>query len=355
MKIGIWNEARRGDPRLLLLPEEIQRLKELGCEILVEKGAGEGIHISDAQLEEAGAKVVESAQQVVEEAEMLLCLAMPSLAEIETYPVDKVLIGLLQVWRHEQEVQALSQKSWTLFALERVPRTLQNQGVDVFSAMAALSGYASMILAANHTDRALVPFSIGGTKLDAARVVIIGATSTGMHAAQTAQRLGAKVVVYDTRPDARRKIQKIGATPFIAAEESDKVSEAWKKHLQEADIVITALFGAEQPAPKVFTPEWRQHLRPGSVVIDAAADFGGNCSEVLPGQTTQIDGVKLIAPLRLAASVPFHASRLLSRSFARFLSFFRLSDGQFIPHANSPMLQAACVRWRGRLLLQLPF
>ncbi|MCS6789870.1 MAG: NAD(P)/FAD-dependent oxidoreductase [Bacteroidia bacterium] len=354
MKVGIWNETRRGDPRLLLLPEEIQRLRDLGCEVLIERGAGSGMHIPDSRLEEAGANIVENAQQLTEEAEILLCLGMPSLAEIESYPMDKVLIGLLQVWRHEQQVQALSQKSWTLFALEHVPRTLQAQNIDVFSAMAALSGYASVMLAAAHARRALAPFSIGGTKLDSAQVVVIGATAAGMYAAQTAQRLGARVVVYDTRPDSRRKIQRIGAIAFIPTGDSNPESEKWKKYLQEADIVITALFAPDQPAPKVFSAEWRQHLRPGSVVVDAAADFGGNCSEVSPGENTEIDGVKIVAPLRLAASVPFHASRLLSRSFARFLSFFQLSDGQLIPHANHPILQSTCVRWRGRLLLQFP-
>ncbi|MEN3040961.1 MAG: Re/Si-specific NAD(P)(+) transhydrogenase subunit alpha [Bacteroidia bacterium] len=369
MKVGFLRESTSGEKRVALLPETIRRLRERGFSFVMQVGAGQSIYLPDEVYEQVGVRVLADTISVVKEADILLRLHMPTKEEVDTFPEGKVLIGILQAWRHETELRRLETKKWTVFALERIPRITRAQSMDVLSSMAALAGYKAVLLAASHFGRVFPMLTTAAGTLTPARVLVIGAGVAGLQAIATARRLGAQVEAYDIRPAAKEQVESLGAKflPLtldasgettggyareLTPEEQAKQREALAAYVARADIIITTAAVPGRPAPKIITAEMRRSMKPGSVIVDIAAETGGNCEETIPGETQILDGITLIAPLNLPASLPFHASQMLSRNFMEFISLFRKKEGSLVLHTDDEILKATCILWQGQPFLQ---
>ncbi|MEN2993324.1 MAG: NAD(P) transhydrogenase subunit alpha [Bacteroidia bacterium] len=364
MRLGLLNEQNALERRVALVPEAVAKLTAKGFQVVIECNAGTGAYWPDEAYRQAGAEVLPTAQAVVETCEILLRLRMPTPEEIEGYPSGRVLVGLLQAWQHPESLAALAEKQWSIFGLERLPRLTRAQSMDVLSSMAALAGYKAVLLAAYHFERVFPMLTTAAGTLAPARVLVIGAGVAGLQAIATARRLGAQVEAYDIRPAAKEQVESLGArflpltldanaetaggyARALTPEEQARQQEALAAYLARADIVITTAALPERPAPKIITRTMRQQMKPGTVIVDLAADTGGNCEETIPGQTQNLDGVLLLAPLQLPATLPVHASQMLSRNFSEFLSLFCAKNSPPRLHTDDELLQKTCILWKG--------
>ncbi len=369
MKVGVLRERREGERRVALTPEQVVRLKGWGFTVYVEAGAGEGAFFPDEAYREAGAELLPSGVAVVQASDLILRLHSPSGEEIRAFPSGKTLVGLLQAWRHPEAIAALQEKGWTVFALERLPRITRAQSMDVLSSMAALAGYKAVLMAADHFVRVFPMLTTAAGTLVPARVLVIGAGVAGLQAIATARRLGAQVEGYDIRPATKEQVESLGAKflPLtldgsgegaggyareLTPEEQARQREALAQYVARADVVITTAAVPGRPAPKLITAAMRKAMRPGSVIVDLAAETGGNCEESVPGQTQVLDGVTLLAPVNLPATLPVHASQMLARNFTEFLGLFRQKEGPPALHTRDEILQATCLLWQGEPITQ---
>lgn len=360
MRLGA---LRAADRRAILLPEFVSSWQKLGVSVYVESGLGAGLYIDDKAYEEAGATVLPY-EKLAEAVDVLLTLQIPEGAQLEALPEGKALIGLLQAWRFPEAIRTLAQKGYTVYALERLPRITRAQAMDVLSAMGALAGYKAVLLAAEAYGRVFPMLTTAAGTLAPAKVLVIGAGVAGLQAIATARRLGAKVAAYDVRAAAREQVESLGATfldllPDLTAEgaggyaraltpeEEARQKAALEDAIAKVDVLITTAAVPGRPAPKIVTKQALRRMQPGSIVVDLAAETGGNCEDTLPGQTQTIQGVTLLAPIGLPATLPFHASQMLSRNYYEFLRLFRQVDA-FRLHTEDEILKATCVLWQGK-------
>ena len=362
MRAALWRE-NPSERRLPILPEYIPKLKTLGLEVLIERSLGASIFLSDEAYQEAGAQIVPDKAQLLAQADILLSLEMPDLTAFPTAS-GKVLIGHLNAWRYPERLAWLQRQGWTVYALEKLPRITRAQSMDVLSSMAALAGYKAVLLAAVEYGRVMPMLTTAAGTLAPARVLVIGAGVAGLQAIATARRLGARVEAYDVRPAAREQVESLGAKfldllPHLKAEgtggyareltpeEQAQQQAALEEAIAQADILITTAALPGRPAPKIITRQALRRMKPGSVVVDLAAETGGNCEDTIPGQTQSIQGITLIAPLNLPSTLPLHASQMLARNFYEFLRLFH-QNGSFTPHLNDEILQATCLLYQGQ-------
>jgi NAD(P) transhydrogenase subunit alpha len=362
MRAALWRE-NPSERRLPILPEYIPKLTALGLEVLIERGLGASIFLSDEAYQEAGAQIVPDKAQLLAQADILLSLEMPDLTAFPTAS-GKVLIGHLNAWRYPERLAWLQRQGWTVYALEKLPRITRAQSMDVLSSMAALAGYKAVLLAAVEYGRVMPMLTTAAGTLAPARVLVIGAGVAGLQAIATARRLGARVEAYDVRPAAREQVESLGAKfldllPHLKAEgtggyareltpeEQAQQQAALEEAIAQADILITTAALPGRPAPKIVTRQALRRMKPGSVVVDLAAETGGNCEDTIPGQTQSIQGITLIAPLNLPSTIPLHASQMLARNFYEFLRLFH-QNGSFTPHLNDEILQATCLLYQGQ-------
>jgi len=362
MRAALWRE-NPSERRLPILPEYIPKLKTLGLEVLIERSLGASIFLSDEAYQEAGAQIVPDKAQLLAQADILLSLEMPDLTAFPTAS-GKVLIGHLNAWRYPERLAWLQRQGWTVYALEKLPRITRAQSMDVLSSMAALAGYKAVLLAAVEYGRVMPMLTTAAGTLAPARVLVIGAGVAGLQAIATARRLGARVEAYDVRPAAREQVESLGAKfldllPHLKAEgtggyareltpeEQAQQQAALEEAIAQADILITTAALPGRPAPKIVTRQALRRMKPGSVVVDLAAETGGNCEDTIPGQTQSIQGITLIAPLNLPSTLPLHASQMLARNFYEFLRLFH-QNGSFTPHLNDEILQATCLLYQGQ-------
>jgi NAD(P) transhydrogenase subunit alpha len=362
MRAALWRE-NPSERRLPILPEYIPKLRALGLEVLIERSLGASIFLSDEAYQEAGAQIVPDKAQLLAQADILLSLEMPDLTAFPTAS-GKVLIGHLNAWRYPERLAWLQRQGWTVYALEKLPRITRAQSMDVLSSMAALAGYKAVLLAAVEYGRVMPMLTTAAGTLAPARVLVIGAGVAGLQAIATARRLGARVEAYDVRPAAREQVESLGAKfldllPHLKAEgtggyareltpeEQAQQQAALEEAIAQADILITTAALPGRPAPKIVTRQALRRMKPGSVVVDLAAETGGNCEDTIPGQTQSIQGITLIAPLNLPSTLPLHASQMLARNFYEFLRLFH-QNGSFTPHLNDEILQATCLLYQGQ-------
>lgn len=364
--VGVLWENRAGERRVALTPEVVSRLRQLGCEVLIQSGAGRGGLFQDTDYSQVGAQVLPNAQDILEGADFLLRLHMPESEEIFSLRPGQVLVGILQAWRYPERLEQLRERGVTVFALERLPRISRAQSMDVLSSMASLAGYKAVILAAERFARLLPMMATAAGTLPPALVLVIGAGVAGLQAIATARRLGARVEAYDIRPAVKEQVESLGARFLPITLELEQVEqrggyarelpeevqrrqrEALSGYVARADIVIATAAVPERPSPQLITAEMVEHMRPGSLIIDLAAETGGNCELTRPGEWVEHGGVQIFGPLNLPATVPVHASQLLARNFESFLRLF-LQHGQFQLHFEDEILRQTCIVHDGRL------
>ncbi len=342
MIVGVPRETFQGERRVALAPTALAPLKKIGCELLVESGAGAAAGFADEDYKEAGACLVASRPQLLAEAEIVLQVralgANPDGydADLRLAQRDAVLIGMMDPLSSPEPVAAAARSGITTFALELIPRITRAQAMDVLSSQASLAGYKAVLLAADALPKIFPMMMTAAGTITPSRVLVIGAGVAGLQAIATAKRLGAVVSGYDVRPAVKEQVESLGAR-FVQLEmESAEGSGGYARAMDAAyyarqaelitpvvadqDVVITTAAIPGRKAPTLVTRGMVEAMRPGSVVVDLAAERGGNCELTRPGETVLHEGVAILGPLNLPASLPYHASQLYSKNITTFLA-----------------------------------
>ena len=344
MKISVPKETRAGERRVALVPKDVMALRKQGAEILIESGAGNSAFFEDAGFEEAGA-VVTTRGQALSDADLLLTVNGISADEAAMVNPAAIVAGFLAPLDDPQAMQSIASRGPSLVSVEMIPRITRAQGMDALSSMAMIAGYKAVLLAAQHAPCLFPLMMTAAGTLTPAKVFVIGAGVAGLQAAATARRLGAVVEGYDIRPEVKEQVESLGAKFVVldvgmeratgsggyAAEQSKEYyrrqQEALGEHLAGVDAIITTAAVPGRRAPMLLPREITNRLRPGTVVVDLAAERGGNCALTVPGQVVVRDGVTIDGPLNLPATVPAHASQMYSKNMLNLASLL-ISDGK---------------------------
>ncbi len=337
MRIAVPRETAAGERRVALVPENVARLVKQKHEVRVEKGAGGAAGFPDAAYEAAGAISVDGAALAMDGVEVVARVRGPDPREAEEIPAGALLVCLLSPFQSGQLLSRLAQRGVHAMAMERVPRTTRAQSMDALSSQATLAGYKAVLLGAAALPRILPMMTTAAGTLAPAKAFIIGAGVAGLQAIATARRLGAIVSAFDVRPVVKEQVQSLGASfvevPQVAAEgaggyakelgvsEQERVLATIGAHARDMDLVITTAQIPGKPAPRLITAETIRSMRPGSVVVDLAADAGGNCELTRAGETVVERGVTILGPVDLPSSVPFHASQMYGRNVTTLLQY----------------------------------
>lgn len=343
MKIAVPKETRPGERRVALVPESCKKLVQAGYAVAIEAGAGATAFYSDDAYRQAGATVESDAQALLGSADFVCKVNAPTNAdgrnEIGWMRPGAFLLGALMPLRNLDVAQALAAQKITAFSTDAIPRTTRAQAMDTLSSMASISGYKGVLLAADALNKYFPMLTTAAGMVFPAKVFVIGAAVAGLQAIATARRLGSNVFATDVRPEVKEQIESVGAKYVgIELKQDAAAGGGYAKELSEEDklrqrellveqcaivdvVITTALIGGVF-APKLVTAEMVRRMQPGSVIVDLAAEGGGNCELSKPGETVVDSGVTILAPLNLPATMPTHASLLFSRNLTAFLTTF---------------------------------
>lgn len=331
MIISIPKETIAGENRVACVPDVASKLIKAGYEVQIEKDAGLNAGFRNEQYEKSGAKIIENAEQLFSNADVVLKVQKPTNDEMKKIKKGTLLISFIYALHYPEIAKDCAQNGIDLIAMEMVPRTTLAQKMDALSSQANLAGYKSVLLAANHLGKIFPLMMTAAGTISPARVVIMGAGVAGLQALGTAKRLGAVVEVSDIRSAVKEEVQSLGGK-FIEVETTEdmqdergyakeaseeflrKQKELIFKHITEADIVITTALVPGRKAPVLVTEEMVKNMKPGSVVLDMAVEFGGNCEVSENGKTVKKHGVTIIGEPNLPSLVPTHASEMYSKN-----------------------------------------
>ncbi|MFC6329378.1 Re/Si-specific NAD(P)(+) transhydrogenase subunit alpha [Alloalcanivorax gelatiniphagus] len=351
MIIGVPKEICPGEERVALTPANVGALlKKQGVEILIERGAGEAAGFQDGDYEAAGAKLVDR-DQIFSNARAILQVQTPGSnttngdKDVDNLKADQFLIGMTDPLANPQFAQTLAEHKVTGIALELVPRITRAQSMDVLSSMAMIAGYKCVLLAANASHRMFPMNMTAAGTLNASRVFVMGAGVAGLQACATAKRLGAIVEAYDVRPAAREQILSVGAKPveldldtgeaegsggYAKAQGEDflkRQRELMTEVIKEMDVVVTTAAVPGAKSPILVTADMVKAMKPGSVIVDLAAERGGNCELTQAGETVVEHGVTIIGPTNVPSSVAFHASQMFGKNMENLLKLLLDDNG----------------------------
>jgi len=369
MNIVVLRETQPGEARVALMPESVRKLVALKATVLIESGAGLMAARKDSDFVEAGAEVSADRDVLLQSADILVVVNRPARADFERLKQGAVVFGFLRPLDEPARLEPAARHGLTTFAVELVPRITRAQAMDALSSMATVAGYKAVLLGANHIPRMFPLLMTAAGTVPPARVLVLGAGVAGLQAIATARRLGAVVEAYDVRAAAGEQVRSLGAT-FLevdlgglktedaggyAVELSDEALERGRQliaeHAKTADVVITTAQVPGKRAPLLVTEAAVKGMRLGSVVIDLAGSTGGNCALSKPGEDIEIDGVTIMSPLNLPATVPVHASQLYSRNVTSFLTLL-IKDGQLHVDMADDVVGPTCVTHEGKVVNQ---
>jgi len=365
MKIGIPKESVAGERRVALVPDSLAPLKKAGLEILVEHGAGEGAYFSDGDYEKAGARIVPN---VYTEADLVVKLHKPSAAEVEQLRPGTTLITFLYAAANPDLIQRLVERKVTAFGMEAVPRISRAQSMDALSSQANVAGYKAVLIAAEAMPKFLPMMTTAAGTIRPAKVLVLGAGVAGLQAIATARRLGAVVWGYDVRAAVKEQVESLGAkfleleigtkdaegaggyAKELSAEAKQKQQEQLAAKTKEFDVVITTALIPGRPAPRLITKETVAGMKPGSVIVDLAAETGGNCELTEPGKTVVKHGVTICGPVNVPATMPVHASQMYAKNVTELLKLLVTKDGKLNLDFNDEIIKGACLTHDGKNL-----
>ncbi len=364
MHVAVPRESASGERRVALVPDAITRLQPKGVEVTIERGAGEGALFSDETYTDVGASIAPDATALFEGAEVVCRVQPPTVEEAERMPEGTALISLMQPAGNLEIVKALQKRKIGVFSLDLLPRISRAQSMDALSSQATVTGYRAGLIAADRLPRFFPMFMTAAGTVPPAKVLVIGAGVAGLQAIATARRLGASVRAYDVRTAARDEVRSLGAT-FVeleleaqegeggyAREQSEdflvRQRELIGNEVAGSDAVITTAAIPGRRAPLLVTAEMVGRMRPGSVIVDLAAETGGNCELSEPGQEIESGGVLVYGASNLASSMATHASFLYARNVAEFLGLF-VSEGSFAPNFEDEIVASTCVTFAGEI------
>ncbi|HET8649128.1 MAG TPA: NAD(P) transhydrogenase subunit alpha [Gemmatimonadales bacterium] len=364
MRISILREAAPLERRVALVPDMVRRLVKAGHEVIVEAGAGLEAGFADASYAEAGAQVSGDHGAVIQRAEALLAVQRPAPDDLTQLGRGTLLIGLLRPTADDVFVPALAAAGVTVLAMELVPRTTKAQTMDALSSQATVAGYKAVLIGAAELPKLLPMLTTAAGTLAPARAFILGAGVAGLQAIATARRLGAVVSAFDVRPVVKEQVESLGAS-FVAAEavaagaetsggyarelaeeQQQRVLDAVGRHIREIDLVVTTAQIPGKAAPRLITEAMVASMRAGAVIVDLAAESGGNCELTRPGEVIRAGGVTIIGPLNLAATVPLHASQMYARNLVAVVEHLT-GTGNLLIDLSDPITGAMCVAHGG--------
>src|SRR3954468_4056657 len=352
MRLGVPKETDPGERRVALVPETVGRLGD-GIEAIVETGAGDAAGFGDDAYREAGATIGDPWS-----ADVVAKVAPPSDDEEARLHSGQVLIAFLQPLTESAGVERLGTAGVHAFALESVPRITRAQPMDALSSQATVAGYKAALLAADHLPRFFPMLMTAAGTIPPAKVLVLGAGVAGLQAIATARRLGAVVSAFDVRPAVREQVESLGATFLdvgvrgeeteggyareLTPEQQAAQQAALQEQIPSFDAVITTAAVPGRPAPKLITEGAVRGMRAGSVIVDLAAESGGNCELTVPGEEVVASGVTIVGTTNLASTMPTHASQLLSRNVASLVGLF-VRDGELVLDWEDEIVAGACV------------
>jgi NAD(P) transhydrogenase subunit alpha len=329
--VGVLAETAAHETRVAVVPEIAAKLKAAGVRVLIERGAGTAAHFPDASY--ADVEFADAAG-ILAAADVLLKVQPPSLAEVNALKGGAVVIGYMQAYARPELVRALKDRGITSFAMELVPRISRAQSMDALSSQASVSGYKAVLIAANTLERFLPMLTTAAGTIRPAAVLVIGAGVAGLQAIATAKRLGAVVEAYDVRGATKDQVKSLGAkfvetgvsaegaggyARELTADEKAKQQAVLDARIAASDAVISTASVPGRAAPRIISQAAVERMKAGSVIVDIAAEQGGNCELTRPGETIVHGGVKIVGPLNLPASLPYHASEMYSRNLFNIL------------------------------------
>ena len=368
MKISVPTETAARELRVAIAPDSVARIiKQQKLQVVVQRGAGLRAGFRDDAYVAAGATIVPDAAAALSGAEVVAKVQPPSPDEIAKIGQGVTVISLMRPGQSADIVAALAQRKITSLALELVPRITRAQSMDVLSSQSTVAGYKGVLLGAAALPKFLPMLTTAAGNISPAKVFVIGAGVAGLQAIATARRLGGVVSAFDVRPAAREQVLSLGAT-FVAndlvdttaeaaggyaraqtADEQTRTMAALANHIKDQDLVITTAAIPGKPAPKLITAQMVESMRAGSVIVDLAAETGGNCALSQPGETTSTYDVTIMAPVNVPSTVPFHASQMFGRNILELLKHL-VKDGALTLDANDEITGAMMMTHDGKVL-----
>jgi NAD(P) transhydrogenase subunit alpha len=369
LKVGVLRETFPGERRVALTPAAVTSVTKLGAEVLVESGAGSEAGFLDEKYTAQGATVADRkaviAADVILQVRALGANPQAGQADLPLLRAGQVVIGMADPLGMPREAAQLAERGVSLFALELIPRTTRAQSMDVLSSMATIAGYRAALLAATTLPKMFPLLTTAAGTLTPAKVFVVGAGVAGLQAIATARRLGAVVSAYDVRAAAKEQVNSLGAK-FVEMELETaegqggyaremneefyrKQREMMKRVVAEHDVVITTAAVPGKKAPTLITAEMVAGMQPGSVIVDVAAERGGNCELTRPEFTVVEHGVNILGPANLAAEIPQHASQMFARNVSSFLTLL-IKDGKLSINTDDDIIRETLVTRDGAIV-----
>ena len=373
MNVAVVRESFPGETRVALIPSNVGAVKKTGADVWVETNAGAASLHSDDEYENQGARIMTDRAGLLSETDLLLTVRGPGAhrdfaeGDLDALRAGTAIVGLLEPLAEPATIEALADRNLSAFAMELMPRITRAQGMDALSSMANIAGYQAVLQAAQASPKMFPMMMTAAGTVAPAKVFVIGAGVAGLQAIATARRLGAVVEAYDVRPVVKEHVESLGAR-FVelnvetetaesaggyAASQSEEFyrrqQELLTEHLAAADVIITTAAVPGRKAPELVTEEMVGQLRPGTVVVDLAAEKGGNCAITEAGQRIERNGAVVLGPINLPAETPYHASQMYSKNVSNFLVYL-IHEGELRIDLEDEIVQAALVAHRGRVV-----
>ena len=358
--IAFVKETAAGERRAALSPETCKKLLAFKTKIVIERGAGLTAHFTDDSY--IGAEVSDKRDEILANADILICVQTPPNADLAKLKSGAVVMGLLAPHADPARVQSFIDKKISAFPLEKLPRTTRAQAMDILSSQAGMAGYKAVLMAAQLAPRFFPMLTTAAGTIRPSKVLIIGAGVAGLQAIATARRLGAQVEGFDVRPETREQIESLGGkfldlgvsaageggyARALTDEERAEQQRRLGEHLKNVDVIVTTAAIPGRPAPKIITAAMVTNLKPGSVIVDLAAETGGNCELTRPGENYETNGVLISGPLNLPSQGAMHASEMYARNVFNFLSLMIDKEGSFKLDWDDELIAKTCLTHDG--------
>lgn len=366
--IGVCKETAKNENRVALTPEGVKKLKELGQDVTIESGAGTASSYPDDDYREAGAAVEKNRDSILSEADMLLAVQAPEAADIQKMKENSVLVSFIWPLQNGDYIELLKKQKVSGIAMDTIPRISRAQSMDALSSMSNIAGYKAALIGANTLDKYLPMMMTAAGTIPPAKVLVLGAGVAGLQAIATAKRLGSVVEAFDIRAAVKEQVESLGAS-FIEVDEADaedaetkggyakeqteddkkKQQQLVHNHVAKSDIVITTALVPGRPAPKLVPESMVNDMKAGSVIVDIAAEQGGNCELTRAGEVVNHNGVLIVGPENLPSKLAFHASKLYSKNILSLLDLL-FEEGKPNFNFEDEIIVNATVTHQGELI-----
>jgi NAD(P) transhydrogenase subunit alpha len=369
MIVAVPKEPAAGERRVALTPDAVKRLEPMGLEVLVESGAGAAAALPDEDYREAGATIAASATDLFAKGDVVVRIGRVDVSEVGALRPGSALIGWLWPRTSPELVQALVDARITSFGMESIPRVTRAQRMDALSSQATVAGYKAVLIAADELPKFFPMLMTAAGTVAPARVLVLGAGVAGLQAIATARRLGGVVSAFDTRPVVKEQVQSLGASFVelevegggqdergyareLTPEQQAQQRQLLERHIAESDAVITTAAVPGRAAPRLIPASAVEAMHPGSVIVDLAAETGGNCELTQPGETIVHNGVTIVGTLNLPATMPLHASQMYARNVVAVLDHL-VTDGELRLDFEDEITADAVITHDGRVTSRL--